>query len=48
MAGPAIAAELLLLTQRLWRRLGLEGLVLQLNSLGTPAVRAEYSEQLVA
>lgn len=48
MAGPDIDAELLLLTQRLWRRLGLEGLVLQLNSLGTPAVRAAYREQLVA
>src|SRR3569623_860609 len=47
MAGPDIDAELLLLTQRLWRRLGLEGLVLQLNSLGTPAVRAAYREQLV-
>src|SRR3569623_862346 len=48
LAGPDIDAELLLLTQRLWRRLGLEGLVLQLNSLGTPAVRAAYREQLVA
>jgi len=47
MAGPDIDAELLLLTQRLWRRLGVEGLVLQLNSLGTPAVRAAYREQLV-
>src|SRR3569623_322675 len=47
MAGPDIDAELLLLTQRLWRRRGVEGLVLQLNSLGTPAVRAAYREQLV-
>src|SRR3569623_113625 len=48
VAGPDIDAELLLLTQRLWQRLGLEGLVLQLNSLGTPAVRAAYRERLVA
>src|SRR3569833_1999152 len=42
MAGPDIEAELLFMTARLWRRLGIEGLVLQINSLGTPAVRADY------
>src|SRR3569623_1725863 len=47
MAGPDIAAEKLFMTARLWRRLGIEGLVLQINSLGTPAVRAAYREQLV-
>jgi len=47
MAGPDIEAELLFMTARLWRRLGIEGLVLQINSLGTPAVRAAYREQLV-
>src|SRR3569623_2967459 len=46
-AGPDIEAELLFMTARLWRRLGIEGLVLQINSLGTPAVRAAYREQLV-
>lgn len=48
MAGPDIDAELLFITARLWQRLGIEGLVLQINSLGTPAVRAAYREQLVA
>ena len=48
MAGPDIDAELLLLTQRLWRRLGIEGLELQINSLGTPAVRTAYRDELVA
>lgn len=48
MAGPDIDAELLLLPRRLWRRLGLDGLELQINSLGTAAVRAAYREQLVA
>src|SRR3569832_1919300 len=47
MAGQDIAAELMFLKARLWRRLGIEGLVLQINSLGTPAVRAAYREQLV-
>src|SRR3569832_1249114 len=46
MAGPDIEAELMIMTARLWRRLGIEGLVLQINSLGTPAVRAAYREQL--
>ncbi len=48
MAGPDIDAELLLMTQRLWRRLGVEGLELQINSLGTPAVRMAYRAELVA
>jgi len=48
MAGPDLDAELILLTARLWRELGVqEQLVLQLNSLGTPASRAVYREELV-
>lgn len=47
MAGPDIDAELLFMTRRLWRRLGIDGLVLQINSLGTPEVRAAYRAQLV-
>ena len=47
MAGPDIDAELLFMTQRLWRRLGIDGLTLQINSLGTSEVRATYREQLV-
>lgn len=48
LEGPDIDAELIIMTARLWRELGLEGLELQLNSLGTPAVRAAHREQLVA
>ena len=48
MAGPDIDAELLFMTARLWHRLGIEGLVLQINSLGTSEVRAAYREQLAA
>jgi len=47
--GPDIDAEMLLLTARLWRELGLENLVsLQLNSLGSNAARAAYRAVLVA
>ncbi|MEZ5436350.1 MAG: histidine--tRNA ligase [Pseudomonadales bacterium] len=46
--GPDIDAEMLLLTARLWRELGVEDLVsLQLNSLGSNAARAEYRAALV-
>ncbi len=48
MAGPDVDAELILFTARLWRRLGLKGLELQLNSLGSLAARARYRERLVA
>jgi histidyl-tRNA synthetase len=47
MAGPDLDAELILMTARLWRRLGLDDLELQLNSLGTPPARAAYREVLV-
>lgn len=47
MAAPDIDAELIVMTARLWRRLGLKNLTLQLNSLGSPAARAVYREQLV-
>ena len=47
-AGPDIDAELILLSARLLRRLGLPGLKLRLNSLGTPASRAAYRDQLTA
>jgi histidyl-tRNA synthetase len=46
-AGPDVDAELIALTARLWKRLGIERLTLHLNSLGTPAVRAVYRERLV-
>jgi histidyl-tRNA synthetase len=47
MAGPDIDAELILMTARLWAALGLHRLRLEINTLGTPAVRARYREQLV-
>ena len=47
MTGPDLDAELILLTARLWKNLGLDGLELQLNSLGTSEVRKIYREKLV-
>jgi histidyl-tRNA synthetase len=46
-AGPDVDVELILMTARLWRRLGLRGLKLNLNSLGTPESRAVYRARLV-
>jgi histidyl-tRNA synthetase len=45
--GPDVDAELILMSARLWRRLGLGGLSLNLNSLGTPESRVGYRERLV-
>ncbi len=44
--GPDIDAELIVLSARLLRRLGLSRLKLLINSLGTPASRLVYREQL--
>ncbi|HSJ48564.1 MAG TPA: histidine--tRNA ligase [Gammaproteobacteria bacterium] len=48
MAGPDIDAELILMTARMWRELGLRDVTLQLNSLGTLEARGRYREALVA
>lgn len=47
LAGPDIDAELIMMTARLWQLLGLDGLELQLNTLGTPATRIAHREKLV-
>jgi len=48
MPGPDVDAELILLTDRLWKRLGIrDKVVLQLNSLGTTEERSAYREILV-
>ena len=48
MAGPDIDAELILLTRRIWKALGIEHkLELQINSLGTLEERLVYREKLV-
>ena len=49
LGGPDIDAELIILSWRLWRMLGLdEAVTLELNSLGSSADRARYRDDLVA
>lgn len=47
-AGPDIDAEMILMGARLWADLGLEGIELQLNSLGQPDERARHRAELIA
>ena len=47
-AGPDVDGELIALTARLWRKLGIDRVRLQINSLGTPEARRAYREKLVA
>jgi len=46
--GPDIDAEMILMTARLWKKLGLSGVSLQINSLGSTEARLAYREALVA
>ena len=45
--GPDVDAELIAIWARLWRRLGITRVKLQINSLGTPDSRRVYREKLV-
>jgi histidyl-tRNA synthetase len=45
--GPDVDAELIMMSARLWRRLGLGGLALNINSLGTADSRKAYRAELV-
>jgi histidyl-tRNA synthetase len=47
-AGPDIDAEIIAMTARLWRLLGITRVKLQLNSLGTAEARRAYRDLLVA
>ena len=47
LSGPDIDAEVILLSARLWRALGLTDIRLQLNSLGSDEARAAYRRRLV-
>ena len=46
-AGPDIDAELIAMSARLWKQLGITRVKLKLNSLGTPESRRVYREKLV-
>ena len=49
LPGPDVDAELIVLTWRLWQKLGLaDAVTLQLNSLGSSEARAAYRDALVA
>lgn len=49
LPGPDIDAELIILTWRLWQKLGMaDAVTLQLNTLGSGEARARYREALVA
>ncbi|HSN72283.1 MAG TPA: histidine--tRNA ligase [Steroidobacteraceae bacterium] len=45
--GPDVDAELIMMSARLWKMLGIERLALYVNSLGTPDSRRAYRELLV-
>jgi histidyl-tRNA synthetase len=45
--GPDVDAELIIMCARMWQRLGLGRLQLEINSLGAPGTRARYREELV-
>ncbi|MBS1188240.1 MAG: histidyl-tRNA synthetase [Rhodocyclaceae bacterium] len=47
-SGPDVDAEMILMGARLWADLGLEGIELQLNSLGQPEERAKHRAELIA
>ena len=47
-AGPDVDAEIILLSARLLKLLGLKRLKLLVNSLGTPSARAAYRDKLTA
>jgi histidyl-tRNA synthetase len=48
LPGPDVDLEQILITARIWRELGLQGLQLQLNTLGTAEERGRYREELVS
>ena len=47
MSGPDVDLEVLLITARIWKAIGLTGLELQINTLGTADERIAYRDRLV-
>ena len=45
--GPEIDLEIILMTARIWKVLGINSIQLEINSLGTPASRQVYRDALV-
>jgi histidyl-tRNA synthetase len=46
-AGPDVDAEHMVMSARLWRRLGLDGIRLEINTLGNAASRGRYRARLI-
>ena len=46
--GPDIDAELIVMCAALWRELGIEGLRLELNTIGSPEERARFRTELIS
>ncbi len=47
LSGPDVDAEMIMMTARLWRELGLTDLELQINTLGSTEARVGYRDTLV-
>jgi histidyl-tRNA synthetase len=47
-AGPDVDAELIVLACDLWAKLGLQGIALEINSLGQPSERLAHRQALIA
>jgi histidyl-tRNA synthetase len=47
-AGPDVDAELIVIASDLWKALGLQGIELEINSLGQPAERLAHRQALIA
>ncbi len=47
-AAPEIDVELLVMVNRLWKRLGLRGIALELNTIGSAAERRAFRGELIA
>jgi histidyl-tRNA synthetase len=45
--GPDVDAELIVMSARMWQRLGIDRIRLEINSLGMPESRARYRDALV-
>jgi len=45
--GPDIDAELIIMCARMWQKLGLSRIWLEINTLGSPETRARYRDELV-
>src|SRR5471030_1229495 len=48
VAGPDVDIELLVMARRLWRELGIGGVQLQINTIGSAAERRAFRDQLIA